>query len=101
MTPSEAVIETQLRLWVQSINGKCIKLPALLYRGIPDRMVLLPNGQVWFIELKREKAKTTKQVAVGQTAWFEFLRNYGFNYIRISGKQQLKEFIDARSKDPV
>lgn len=91
---SESAIEGRLKRAVKAAGGKCIKLPAIWYRGIPDRLVLLPGGRIWFIELKKAKAPTTKQVKVHQSAWATFLRDYGFNYVRIVGRGQLEEFID-------
>lgn len=92
---SEARVENRLRAAVKQAGGRCIKLPALWYRGIPDRLVLLKGGHVWFIELKRAKGRTTKQVAAGQTAWATFLRKYGFNFVRLRGKDEVEEFINV------
>lgn len=101
MTQAETSVEKHLRLWVKSVGGQCIKLPAVWYRGIPDRLVLLPGGRVWFVELKRYKGRTTNKVAAGQSAWETFLLYYGFNYTRLFGMDQAKEFINDRIKDTV
>lgn len=49
----EASIEEYLRVRVDELNGVCIKLPPVGVRGIPDRLVILPQGRVVFVELKR------------------------------------------------
>lgn len=76
---------------VRSAGGLCIKLPAELYRGIPDRMVLLPGGRIFFIELKTD----TGRVSPAQVRFSTFLRSLGFNSDIIKGKKALLEFIDA------
>lgn len=75
---------------VRSAGGLCIKLPANLYRGIPDRLVLLPGGRVYFVELKTEKGKPS----VHQLRYQIFLRNLGFNSDIIQGETQLRRFIE-------
>lgn len=86
----ESTLEKMLFQAVRSAGGLCIKLPANLYRGIPDRMVLLPGGRVYFIELKTSKGKPS----VHQLRYQTFLRKLGLNSDIIQGEIQLKEFIE-------
>lgn len=86
----ESALEKMLRQAVRSAGGLCIKLPAHLYRGIPDRLVLLPGGRVYFIELKTEKGKPS----VHQLRYQIFLRKLGFNSDIIQGESQLRDFIE-------
>lgn len=51
----ESDVERELRMRVQEIGGICIKTKAIGYRGFFDRVVVLPGGKVWFVELKRPK----------------------------------------------
>lgn len=46
----EKQIEEYLTKKVRSLGGMSIKLTSLI--GIPDRLVLLPNGRCAFVELK-------------------------------------------------
>lgn len=96
---SESLIERRLKRAVKEVKGRCIKLPALWYRGIPDRLILLPGGRVWFIELKKEKAQTEKAVAAGQSAWAIYLLKYGFNYARLVGRSGVDQFIQEHVND--
>ncbi len=57
MTESE--IERKLVFRVNSKGGKAIKLSADIENGVPDRIVLLPNGTPFFVEVKTEKGKLT------------------------------------------
>lgn len=91
----EAGVEKKLVRAVKSVGGLCIKLPASLYRGIPDRMVLLPGGVLVFIELKRSKTATTqKRTAIHQARFKKLLTKLGFNHIRIEGPEDLEDFIN-------
>jgi len=44
------------------------------YDGLPDRLVLLPGGCVFFAEVKRRDGRTSKL----QDVWIERLRRLGF-----------------------
>lgn len=85
----ESLIERRLREAVERAGGKCLKLPANLYRGIPDRLVLLPGGRVFFIELKTSKGKPSEP----QIAFREFLQRLGFHSLIIYGISETDQFI--------
>lgn len=57
--PREKKIETRLKEGVQKFGGLCIKFPPLFFRGFPDRIVLMPKGRIYFVELKRPGATPT------------------------------------------
>ena len=42
---------------VQSLNGIAFKFNSLSNRGVSDRIVCLPNGETWFVELKQDGGK--------------------------------------------
>ena len=101
MTRAEISVENYLKRVVKLAGGRCIKLPAIWYAGIPDRLVLLPGGRVWFIELKRAKAQTTRHVKPRQSAWAKFLQDNGFNYARLVGIEEVKGFVNEHVESPV
>lgn len=84
----ESSVEKKLTLAVKKAGGLCIKLPAMWYRGIPDRLVLLPVGRFFFVELKQK----TGRLSEGQKAFRNFLTRIGFPVHIIYGPDQLKEF---------
>lgn len=47
----EREVEKTLVDLIRQAGGRCIKLG---WGGLPDRLVLLPRGRVFFAELKRE-----------------------------------------------
>lgn len=53
----EKKIEKELKKRVEDIGGISIKLVSQYQNGIPDRLVILPEGRVYFIELKTDKGR--------------------------------------------
>ena len=51
----ENEIEQYLDWCVQRAGGKTYKWSSPSHRGVADRIVCLPDGQTWMIELKRPK----------------------------------------------
>jgi hypothetical protein len=67
-------VEKTLRLRVKDRGGWAIKLlPSV--SGLPDRIVLLPGGRIYFVELK----SPTGTVAPHQTVIHRRLRTLGFS----------------------
>lgn len=57
---SEKVVERKLRESVKKYGGLCIKLLPDFFSGLPDRLVLLPNSVIFFVELKTTKVEARK-----------------------------------------
>lgn len=57
---SEKSIEEYLRDQVRKIGGKAYKFISPGNAGVPDRLVILPGGDLFFVELKAPGGKTTK-----------------------------------------
>lgn len=55
MTQLERDIEKKLRDMVRKHGGKCLKWTCPGEAGVPDRIVLMPGGRVYFVETKRPK----------------------------------------------
>ena len=85
----EAGLEVILQREVRSVGGLCIKLDAQLYRGIPDRLLLLPGHRLQFVELKVDDGRPS----IHQVRFRETLLNLGFPSVMIKGKTHLQEFI--------
>lgn len=93
----EASIEAALVKAVKEAGGLCIKLPAILYRGIPDRMILLPGGRLFFVELKARKGRAS----VAQNNFRDLLFTLGFRWCMIKGMEELHNFVLVYlKKDP-
>lgn len=55
----EAIIEAHLVRRVREAGGIAYKFTSPQRRSVPDRLVLLPGGRVWFAECKRPGGKPT------------------------------------------
>lgn len=49
----ERNIEQYLIKTIKLHGGIAIKLLSATQAGLPDRLVLMPSGKIWFVELKR------------------------------------------------
>lgn len=87
--PLEANTERKLCRRVDNAGGRALKLPAVLYRGCPDRLVLLPQGKLYFVELKRKSGVS----GIHQDRFRSFLRSLGFPCDTIYGDDQLEEWL--------
>lgn len=56
----ERDIEDRLRDGIKKLGGRCYKFVSPGNRGVPDRLVLLPGGAVYFVELKTEVGRLSK-----------------------------------------
>ena len=55
MTERESAIEKYLCGTVAKLGGQCYKFVVPARVGYPDRLVILPGGRMFFVELKRPK----------------------------------------------
>ena len=74
----ESSIESRCCKLVKKWGGFAIKLNPLWNVGIPDRLILLPGGVVWFVEFKRPKGG---RLGPKQEWWANKLQKLGFNYL--------------------
>lgn len=63
----EKTIEAKLRDGVKELGGLCYKFTSPGSTGVPDRVVLMPGGRVYFVELKTDKGRLTKLQIFRQT----------------------------------
>lgn len=82
----ESKIEKALIARVRELGGECIKFVPQLCAGLPDRICLLPNGRVVFVELKRA-GKKPKPL---QEMWLAKLTRLGFEAQVIDNAELIK-----------
>ena len=56
----EKQVERKLVEGVKVLGGMCLKFVSPSSKGVPDRIVLLPNGKVIFVELKTDTGRLSK-----------------------------------------
>lgn len=76
----ESALEAKISKKVKAYGGLYIKLTGM--KGTPDRMVLLPDGKVYFIELKApgKKPNTIQLKRIEQLQNLGFVANWADNY---------------------
>jgi len=56
---SEKTLEKKLREEVKKLGGLALKFSSSTYTGMPDRIVLMPGGKTYWVELKSTGKKQT------------------------------------------
>jgi len=64
--------------------------------GIPDRVVLIPGGDVWFVELKRARGGV---VPPKQRVVHSKISRGGHNVVVLAGVQEVKTWIRERESE--
>lgn len=88
----EKQIEKKLNDEVKKLNGLCLKLNSQSANGIPDRLVLLPDRKVYFIELK----SPGEDLRSLQKYWKKKLNKLGFPAIKIDSLEAVEKFIEDK-----
>lgn len=91
MTQLERDIEQKLRRGVEAQGGKCLKWVCPGWSGVPDRIILLPGGRIYFVETKRPKGGV---VSALQNKWREWLTGLGFSVVTIWNDYDLGGFLN-------
>lgn len=90
MTELERDIEKKLRQRIEAMGGRCIKWVSPSSGGVPDRIVLLPGGRIYFVETKRPKGG---KLSALQKKWHKWLTLLGFHCCTIWTFEELDSFI--------
>lgn len=85
----EKTIERYLVDKVKKMNGMAVKLNSIGFAGLPDRMVLLPNSIIFFVETKAPGKKSRLLQLKIQSR----LQALGFKVYEIDNKNQIKEVL--------
>lgn len=86
----ENVIETSLKKAVLLRGGIALKLVSPSMNGIPDRLVLLPDSKIGFIELKA----TGKKQRLLQKKRQDYLKSLGYKVYCIDRIEQIGGILD-------
>ena len=86
----ESIIEKYLVSEVKKLGGTAYKFVSPGHAGVPDRLCLLPNGTVFFVELKAT-GKTTRPL---QDRQIEKIRTYGQRVYIADSREKIKEILE-------
>ena len=90
MLESEKANERLLGAEVKKLGGWAVKVPAAFISGLPDRLVLLPGGHLYFVEMKSEGKKPSPI----QRVVHKKLTALGFPVVVIDTKEKVLNFIN-------
>ena len=86
----EQKIENYLIKKVKEAGGKAFKFVSPGNAGVPDRIVIIPQGHIFFLQLKAPGKKPRKL----QIVIMNQLRKLGCNVLVIDSKEQVNKFIN-------
>jgi len=85
----EKDIEKRLVAGVTALGGKAWKFVSPAHRGVSDRLVVLPGGRVWFVELKTETGHLTPL----QEVFRREVQALGCNYVCLYGAADVDNWL--------
>lgn len=85
MPETEKQIERKLVEETNKIGGKALKLSAMYYTGLPDRICLFPGGRIMFVEVK-SPGKRPRKI---QLKAHKMLRDLGFRVEIIDSSEMI------------
>lgn len=88
---SEKYIESHLVTNIELLGGKCLKWVSPGNKGVPDRIVIMPNGRVYFVEVKRPGGI----ISPLQEYWKREIEKLGFSHYFINSMEDLHAFIQT------
>lgn len=86
----EKQLENKLRMAVKKAGGIAPKFVSPGFGGMPDRLILLPDGIIAFVELKAPGKKPRPL----QLARHRLLRSLGFRVYVIDSEEQIGELLN-------
>lgn len=86
----ESLIEQHLVKEVNRRDGLCLKFNSQSMTGIPDRIILMKNGTVGFVEVKKKgkKPRPLQELRMKQ------LRRLGFKVYTLDEKEKIGGILD-------
>jgi hypothetical protein len=88
----ESTIEKHLVAQVKALGGMAYKFTSPAHRGVADRVVCLPDGQTWFVELKAPSGRLSEL----QKIFAEDMARMNQRYVCLWSKEQIEEWLNDR-----
>ncbi|ABS41879.1 VRR-NUC domain-containing protein [Clostridium botulinum] len=87
----ESRIEKRLKKEIEKLGGKALKFVSPGVSGVPDRIVLLPEGRIIFVELKApgKKPRPIQKYRIKE------LRSLGFRVEIIDSIERINNFVEG------
>ena len=92
ITEKEKALERKLVKEAKDRGGWCLKLLSQFVNGLTDRLLLLPGGQILFVELKTTGEKPRRI----QEVMHKRLRDLGFEVYVVDSSEKIKALFNDR-----
>jgi hypothetical protein len=86
----ESTIEKHLVTQVKALGGMAYKFTSPAHRGVADRVVCLPDGQTWFVELKAPGGRLSEL----QKIFAEDMARMNQRYACLWSKEHVEEWLN-------
>jgi hypothetical protein len=86
----EKQIEAHLVKRVKELGGRAYKFTSPAHRGVADRIVCLPNGQTWFVEVKTEGGRLSEL----QKVFASDMAKMNQRYVCLWNKEQIDGWLN-------
>lgn len=90
----EQPIEQHLRTLVEKHDGRAYKWVSPGNAGVPDRLVVLPPGHIFLVELKASKKG---RLSAAQKVQREKLEDIGVHVVVLDSKEKVTQWVEAQS----
>ena len=90
----EKDIEAHLVRRVRDAGGKAYKFVSPANRGVADRVVVMPGGRVWFVEVKAMGGRLSPL----QRVFLDEVKGLGCNYKIVWSKEDVDAFVASLSE---
>ena len=87
---NEKILAEKLLSVDNKLGGMALKLTSQTHTGMPDRIVLMPKGRVYFVELK----SSGKKLSPLQSLSADKLINLDMDWNLIDGEESLRIFLN-------
>lgn len=87
---TEKDIEEYLRLGVKKQGGIAFKFTSPGNSGVPDRLIVMPENRIYFVELKRPGGKTSPL----QNRQISRLKDLGCRVLVVDSKESAERFLN-------
>lgn len=91
----EKTLERKLYNQIKKMGGIAYKFISPGNNGVPDRIVVLPTGRIYFVEMKQPKDRRKEELQKYQQ---ERIRSKGGNVWKIFTEEELEAFLEEVSK---
>ena len=90
----ESTIEKHLVTQVKALGGMAYKFTSPAHRGVADRVVCLPDGQTWFVELKAPIGRLSELQKIFQSDMARMNQRYACLW----SKEHVEEWLNDRQR---